>query len=78
MKEISNEEIEKMVKRWFAKNAEYEWRRLMQDAYHQLEFIVTMHFLEKYLPEKGLILDAGGGPGRYTIELQKARLERRE
>jgi len=71
MKEISDEDIEKMVKEWFAKNAEYEWRRLMQDAYHQLEFIVTMHFLEKYLPEKGLILDAGGGPGRYTIELAK-------
>jgi 2-polyprenyl-3-methyl-5-hydroxy-6-metoxy-1,4-benzoquinol methylase len=30
-----------------------------------------MHFLEKYLPQKGLILDAGGGPGRYTIELAK-------
>ncbi len=30
-----------------------------------------MHFLDKYLPKKGLILDAGGGPGRYTIELAK-------
>jgi hypothetical protein len=30
-----------------------------------------MHFLEKYLPKKGLVLDAGGGPGRYTIELAK-------
>jgi len=30
-----------------------------------------MHFLNKYLPERGLILDAGGGPGRYTIELAK-------
>jgi 2-polyprenyl-3-methyl-5-hydroxy-6-metoxy-1,4-benzoquinol methylase len=31
-----------------------------------------MHFLEKHLPKKGLILDAGGGPGRYTIELARS------
>jgi ubiquinone/menaquinone biosynthesis C-methylase UbiE len=30
---------------------------------------MTNYFLEKYLPDKGLILDAGGGTGRYTIEL---------
>jgi ubiquinone/menaquinone biosynthesis C-methylase UbiE len=30
-----------------------------------------MHFVEKYLPKQGLVLDAGGGPGRYTIELAK-------
>jgi len=49
-----------------------EWRRLFKDPYHQLEFITTMHFLEKRLPKKGLVLDAGGGPGRYTIELTRA------
>ncbi|NIQ07970.1 MAG: class I SAM-dependent methyltransferase [Candidatus Korarchaeota archaeon] len=36
-----------------------------------LEWHVTWHWLEKYLPEDGVILDAGGGPGRYTIELAK-------
>ncbi|MCW4020039.1 MAG: class I SAM-dependent methyltransferase [Candidatus Bathyarchaeota archaeon] len=30
-----------------------------------------MHFLKQYLPKTGLVLDAGGGPGRYTIELAK-------
>ena len=30
-----------------------------------------MHYLEKYLPSNGLVLDAGGGPGRYTINLAK-------
>ena len=68
---FDEENIRQMVKEWFTKTAEYEWRRLKQDPYHQIEFIVTMHFLNKYLPEKGLILDAGGGPGRYTIELAK-------
>jgi ubiquinone/menaquinone biosynthesis C-methylase UbiE len=56
-------------------NAEKEWKRLTQDAYHRLEFIVTMHFLDKYLPRRGLILDAGGGPSRYTIELAKKRYD---
>jgi 2-polyprenyl-3-methyl-5-hydroxy-6-metoxy-1,4-benzoquinol methylase len=59
------------VREWYDTKADYEWERLFQDAYHKLEFIVHMHFLEKYLPKEGLILDAGGGPGRYTIELAK-------
>ena len=37
--------------------------------------MVTMYFPEKHLPEKGLLLDAGGGPGRYTIELAKKGLQ---
>ena len=30
-----------------------------------------MQFPKKYLPKKGLILDAGGGPCKYTVELAK-------
>lgn len=55
----------------YGKNPSYEWDRLAKDAYHRLEFDTTMYFLKTYLPRKGLILDAGGGPGRYTIELAK-------
>jgi 2-polyprenyl-3-methyl-5-hydroxy-6-metoxy-1,4-benzoquinol methylase len=63
--------LSKVVREYYDKHAEKEWGRLVQDAYHRLEFIVTMHFLEKYLPKRGLILDAGGGPGRYTVELAR-------
>lgn len=49
-----------------------EWDRLVKDAYHALEFLVTMHYLRKHLPKTGKILDAGGGPGRYTLELCRA------
>ena len=31
--------------------------------------------MDKYFPKNGLILDAGGGPGRYTIELAKKGYE---
>jgi len=64
--------LSEVVREYYDRNPGREWRRLVQDAYHKLEFIVTMTFLDKYLPERGLILDAGGGPGRYTIELAKS------
>ncbi len=60
-----------MVKEYYASSVRDEWKRLIKDPYHKLEFDTTMFFLRKYLPKKGLILDAGGGPGRYTIELAK-------
>jgi len=50
---------------------EGEWDRLDRNPYHRLEYDTTMHFLRKHLPAKGLILDAGGGPGRYTVELAR-------
>jgi ubiquinone/menaquinone biosynthesis C-methylase UbiE len=66
-----DKQVDRMVKDWYASNAHHEWCRLQQDPYHQLEFKVTMHFLEKYLPRRGTVLDAGGGPGRYSIELAR-------
>jgi len=60
-----------IVRKFYDDIAEREWKRLTHDAYHRLEFIVTMHFLEKYLPQPGLVLDAGSGPGRYSVELAK-------
>lgn len=65
----NRDKVESLVKQWFTETAQGEWRRLQRDPYRKIEFMVTLHFLEKYLPEKGLVLDAGGGPGRYTIEL---------
>ena len=48
-----------------------EWNRPPESAYSQVEHTIIVHYLDKYLPPKGLILDAGGGNGRYTIELAK-------
>jgi len=58
-----------IVERYYDHHAGYEDRRLFQDPYHMLEFIVTFHYLRKYLPETGNILDCGCGSGNYAIVL---------
>jgi 2-polyprenyl-3-methyl-5-hydroxy-6-metoxy-1,4-benzoquinol methylase len=60
-----------VVTEFYSGQVPQEWRRLVKNAYYRLEMDTTMHFLDKYLPHRGLILDAGGGPGRYTLELAK-------
>lgn len=59
------------VKKYYTATVRKEWNRLVRSPYFKLEFDTTLHFLEKYLPKRGRILDAGGGPGRYTVELAK-------
>jgi 2-polyprenyl-3-methyl-5-hydroxy-6-metoxy-1,4-benzoquinol methylase len=60
---------ETLVKNYYTGYVRKEWRRLIKDAYHRQEFETTLHFLKKHFPKRGLILDAGGGPGRYTVTL---------
>lgn len=60
-----------LVKKNYSPFVEYEWKRLIADPFHRLEYETTHSFLKKYLPKKGLVLDAGGGPGRYTIDLAR-------
>ena len=60
-----------IVKDFYARGVRHEWKHLVKDAYHRLEYDTTIHYLSRYLPDKGLVLDAGGGPGRYTIELAR-------
>lgn len=63
--------VTKSVENYYDKSTEYEWNRLIRDQYHKLEWDTTQIFLKKHLPKKGLILDAGAGPGRYTVDLAK-------
>ncbi|MFB6186529.1 MAG: class I SAM-dependent methyltransferase [Halobacteriaceae archaeon] len=48
---------------------ENEWKRLEENPVAQLEYENTIDILEQHLPIEGKILDAGGGPGRYSIWL---------
>ena len=45
---FNNKKVKEMVKDWYTEKAHYEWERLQQDPYHQIEFIVTNHFLENF------------------------------
>ena len=67
--------IDRLVRDYYTDHVEKEWTRLIDDAYHRLELETTLHYLKQYLPDGGHILDAGGGPGRYTIELAQRGYE---
>lgn len=47
-----------------------EWARL-DSAPGQLEFIRCMSVLDDHLPSQARVLDVGGGPGRYAVELAR-------
>ena len=64
-----------IVKEFYGADGHDEFNRLNKDAFHRLELNTTLYFLEKYLPTTGHILDAGGGPGRYSLELAQKGYE---
>jgi ubiquinone/menaquinone biosynthesis C-methylase UbiE len=61
------------VERFYDENPRREWERLER---HRTEFAVTMRALGEYLPPPpAAVLDVGGGPGRYAIELARRGYE---
>jgi SAM-dependent methyltransferase len=57
------------VRGYYDAFGEREWVRLEHPADGAIEFAVTCHALAAHLPAGGLVLDLGGGPGRYTLWL---------
>jgi len=54
---------------YYDQQAEAEWERLER---HRTEFAVTMRALTEHLPPSpARVLDCGGGPGRYAVELAR-------
>lgn len=51
------------VRAYYDRLVEDEWRRL-DDSW--LEFAVTCHFIDRFVPASAAVLDIGGGPGRYA------------
>jgi ubiquinone/menaquinone biosynthesis C-methylase UbiE len=56
---------------YYDQNPELEWNRLFVTPYRRIEYEVVLYYLDHYLPPTGLILDLGGGPGRYTLYLAR-------
>ena len=59
----------KQVREYFEKHSEEEWDRLHSTLAGKIKYRIHREMLDRNLPEGGLILDAGCGPGRYAIGL---------
>jgi S-adenosylmethionine-dependent methyltransferase len=61
--------IAEVIRRYYDQGTEQEWERMER---HRTEFAVTMRALAGHLPPPpARVLDCGGGPGRYAIELAR-------
>lgn len=59
-----------IVRNYYDSQVETEWGRL-ERPYRRLELASTLRLIEEHFPKKGHLVDIGGGPGRYSVELLK-------
>ncbi len=59
------------VRDFYNKYGIKEWNRLDESIYSRINYLLHMHFIEKYLHKDVKILDAGCGAGRFSIEFAK-------
>ena len=57
------------VESFYDGSTQSEWERM---DVHKTEFRTTLRAMREFIPPRSRILDVGGGPGRYSIELAKA------
>ena len=60
--------MNQFVRDFYNSNAAVEQERL-DLSLCRIEFVSTLHLIDKYFPNQGRVCDIGGGPGRYVIEL---------
>ncbi len=48
-------------------NNDDEDNRLIKDNTHNIEFVITKHYINKYLKKNDKILEIGAGTGRYSL-----------
>ncbi len=51
--------------------AEAEWQRLERSAFGRMEALIHTDFLEQFVQESDRVLDAGSGPGRFSIAMAR-------
>ena len=54
---------------------EKEWHRLLSTPADQVSLHVHTHYLRQYLRAGDRVLEAGAGPGRFTVELAKLSVQ---
>jgi SAM-dependent methyltransferase len=62
-------------RRFYDEFGETEWERLDANPVTRMEFENTVAYLDRHLPDAGRVLDAGGGPGRYSVWLAERGLD---
>lgn len=63
-----NDPIKAEIERYYNSTVETEWSRL---DWHKMEFTIVWRTLQEFIQPRSVILDVGGGPGRYSLELAK-------
>ncbi len=59
-------ETAEIIRNYYNGIPQDEWERLDR---HPFEFLITAHYLDRYIKPGDTVLDIGGGPGRYTMYL---------
>ena len=59
------------ISSFFNDYAEREWERFEGGGASRVNFLVHRHHLQRFLKSGDHVLDAGAGPGRFTIELAR-------
>jgi ubiquinone/menaquinone biosynthesis C-methylase UbiE len=59
------------IRRRYDAYAEREWTRFEQKPFRRVDLFIHQHYLHHYIHAGDSVLDIGGGPGRFTIELAK-------
>jgi ubiquinone/menaquinone biosynthesis C-methylase UbiE len=61
-------DVSEVVQKYYDGCVEREWERLAR-PYRRFELASTLRLIDEHFPPAGRVVDVGGGPGRYTIEL---------
>lgn len=59
------------IAQFFDTYGEQEWERLERNPEQEVSLHIHKHYLSKYVRRGQQVLEAGAGPGRFTIELAR-------
>ena len=65
--------IEEILEKYYENRKED--KRLIKDKAHQVEFLTTTRYVDRYLKKGDKILEIGAGTGRYSIHYAKKGYE---
>jgi len=71
---VSDEQSERVVA-YYKRTAEDYDKQYQVPFFEEIYDKMTWHYIEPYLPEAGVVLDAGGGTGKWSIPIARKGLE---